>query len=79
MDGQAGRQELVRIIAAEQALDADQRENPKNPSAVLAKAYAASYDLRTSMIDDFLESKREKPPPHRKPAKKSCPAKDTAE
>ena len=68
--GQAG----ARVIAAEQALDADQREHPENPSAALAEAYAehsASYDLRTSMIDDFLESKREKPPLRKKTAKKS--------
>ena len=68
--GQAG----ARVVAAEQALDADQREHPENPSNALAEAYAAhsaSYDLRTSMIDDFLESKREKPLPRKKPAKKA--------
>ena len=67
--GQAG----ARVVAAEQALDADQREHPENPSNALAEAYAAhsaSYDLRTSMIDDFLESKREKPLQRTKPAKK---------
>ena len=62
-----------KVFAAEQALDADQREHPDNPSAALAEAYAAhsaSYDLRTSMIDDFLESKQEKQLPRKKPAKK---------
>ena len=72
----------AHIIAAEQALDADQLENPENPSAAaLAEAYvahSASYDLRTSMIDDFLESKRQKPPPRRKPAKKSRPTAEKA-
>jgi hypothetical protein len=55
--GRAG----AHVFAAEQALDADQQEHPENPSAALAAEYAecsASYDLRTSMIDDFLESKR---------------------
>jgi len=63
----------AHVIAAEQALDADQREHPENPSAALAEAYAehsTSYDLRTSMIDYFLESKREKPLPRKKTAKK---------
>ena len=69
-------QAVARVIAAEQALDADQREHPENPSAALAEAYAAhsaSYDLRTSMIDDLLESKQKKPAPRKKPAKKSRP------
>ena len=64
------------VSAAEEALDADKREHPENPSAALAEAYAAhsaSYDLRTSMIDDLLESKRKKPAPRKKPAKKSRP------
>ncbi len=67
--GRAG----AHVFAAEQALDADQQEYPENPSAALAAEYAecsASYDLRTSMIDDFLESKWEKPLPRKKPAKK---------
>ena len=70
-----------KVFAAEQALDADQREHPDNPSAALAEAYAAhsaSYDLRTSMIDDFLESKREKPMPRKKPAKKARSAAEKA-
>ena len=75
--GQAG----ARVFAAEQALDTDQREHPENPSAALAEAYAAhsaNYDLRTSMIDDFLESKREKPLPRKKNAKKGRPAAEKA-
>jgi hypothetical protein len=75
--GQAG----ARVVAAEQALDADQREHPENPSNALAEAYAAhsaSYNLRTSMIDDFLESKREKPLPRTKPAKKGRTAAEKA-
>ena len=76
--GQAG----ARVFAAEQAFDVDLREHPENPSAELAEAYAAhsaSYDLRTSMIGNFLESKREKPPPPKKQnAKKSRPAAEKA-
>ena len=62
----------------------DQLENPENPSAAaLAEAYAAHsasyYDLlRTSMIDDFLETKRQKPLLRRKPAKKSRPTAEKA-
>jgi hypothetical protein len=55
--GRAG----AHIFAAEQALDADQQEHPENPSAALAAEYAecsASYDLRTSMIDDFVPGKQ---------------------
>ena len=76
--GQAG----ACVVAAEQALDADQREHPENPSNALAEAYAAhsaSYDLRTSsMIDDFLESKREEPLLRTKPAKKGRTAAEKA-
>jgi hypothetical protein len=75
--GRAG----AHVFAAEQALDADQQEHPENPSAALAAEYAecsASYDLRTSMIDDFLESKREKPLPRKKPAKKARSAAEKA-
>jgi hypothetical protein len=64
----------AHVFTAEQALDADQQEYPENPSAALAEAYtecSASYDLRTRMIDDFLESKREKLLPRKKPAKKA--------
>ena len=71
----------ARVFAAEQALDADQQEHPENPSAALAAEYAecsASYDLRTSMIDDFLESKREKLLPRKKPAKKARSATEKA-
>ena len=69
------------VFAAEQALDADQQEHPENPSAALAEDYAecsARYDLRTGMIDNFLESKREKPLPRKKPAKKACSAAEKA-
>jgi hypothetical protein len=71
----------AHVFAAERALDADQREHPENPSAALAEAYAeysASYDLRTSMIDDFLGSKREKPLPRTRPAKKARSAAEKA-
>jgi hypothetical protein len=71
----------AHVFAAEQALDADQLEHPENPSAALAEEYAdcsARYDLRTSMIDDFLESKREKPLPRKKPAKKARSAAEKA-
>ncbi len=75
--GRAG----AHVFAAEQALDADQQEHPGNPSAALAAEYAecsASYDLRTSTIDDFLESKREKSMPRKKPAKKARSAAEKA-
>ena len=71
----------AHVFAAEQVLDADQQEHPENPSAALAEEYAecsARYDLRTSMIDDFLESKREKPLPRKKTAKKARSAAEKA-
>ena len=57
----------VRVTEAEQALDADQVENPENPSTTtLAEEFSkhsTHFDLRNGMIDEYLEGKREKPQP----------------
>jgi hypothetical protein len=52
--GRAG----ARVTEAEQALDADQVENPENPSTTLAEEISkqsARFDLRNGgMIDEYL-------------------------
>jgi hypothetical protein len=68
--GRAGAQALT----AEQALDADQRANPENPTAALADDFAArssEYDLRNHMFEEFVESKQEITPPRKKAIKKT--------
>jgi hypothetical protein len=65
--GRAG----ARVTEAEQALDVDQVKNPENPSTALAKEFSqqsARFDLRNGMIDEYLESKREKLQPGKKQA-----------
>ena len=59
-------------ITAEQALEADQRENPERQSVTLAEEFAArsgEYELRNRMIEEFLEAKRVTKAPRKKAAK----------
>ena len=58
---------------AEQALNADQRANSENQTAALADDFAGrsnEYDLRNCMVEEFVESKRERTPTRKKAAKK---------
>ncbi len=68
--GRAGAQAMT----AEHSLDADQRANPENQTAALADGFAArssEYDLCNRMVEEFVESKRERRPPQKKATKKT--------